>query len=61
LRQILIEEPLMTPRKYMDLHPDRVRTFESNNTHYIFDLDTPQDIANFEAQTGIPVLLPDNF
>jgi len=61
LRQILIEEPLMTPRKYMDLHPDRVRTFESNNTHYIFDLDSPQDIANFEAQTGIPVLLPDNF
>ena len=34
----------MVCRKYMDLHPDLIRSFATKNEAYVLDVDTPQDI-----------------
>lgn len=40
----ILSTPGMTCRPYMDLHPDRVRVFETNHLAFIQDIDTPEDI-----------------
>jgi molybdenum cofactor cytidylyltransferase/nicotine blue oxidoreductase len=58
LKKIIESSPDMTVRKYMDLHPELVSIWESSNHHFIFDLDTPQDIDDFESKTGLTIELP---
>jgi CTP:molybdopterin cytidylyltransferase MocA len=58
LKNIIEHSPDMTVRKYMDLYPELVSIWESSNHHFIFDLDTPQDIDDFESKTGLSIELP---
>ncbi len=38
----------MVCREYMDLHPDYIKRFTTNNQAYILDIDTPEDIQLLE-------------
>jgi molybdenum cofactor cytidylyltransferase len=39
-------------RRWRDAHPERVRWFDTDNTRYRLDIDTPDDLARFTATTG---------
>jgi molybdenum cofactor cytidylyltransferase len=45
-------EGSMTCRHWRDAHPDKVAWLETDNQHYRFDVDTPEDLARFAALTG---------
>ena len=45
-------------RQLIDRHPDRVATFESENDHYIVDLDTMEDMSVLESRLGLKFKLP---
>jgi molybdenum cofactor cytidylyltransferase len=39
-------------RQWIAEHPDRVARFDTANTHYRVDLDTPEDLQRFEQRYG---------
>jgi molybdenum cofactor cytidylyltransferase len=39
-------------RNWRRRHPERVRWFDTDNRRYRIDIDTPEDLAQFEASTG---------
>ena len=39
-------------RQWIDQHPERVARFESDNAHYLVDLDTPEDLERFRSTYG---------
>lgn len=39
-------------RRFIDAHPDVVYRYPTSNTHFIIDLDTPEDIAALAQRTG---------
>ena len=39
-------------RQWRQTHPERVRWFDTDNTHYRIDIDTPEDLERFAASTG---------
>jgi molybdenum cofactor cytidylyltransferase len=39
-------------RAWRRAHPDRVRWFDTDNRRYRVDIDTPEDLARFTADTG---------
>jgi CTP:molybdopterin cytidylyltransferase MocA len=39
-------------RQWQAAHPAAVAAFVSDNSHYRLDLDTPEDVARFERETG---------
>lgn len=59
IREILAQGPDMYCRKYMDQNPDLVVFFETNNEHFITDVDTLDDLANFEKKWGYRLALPE--
>jgi len=48
-------------RKWRAAHPERVRWFDTDNRRYRLDIDTPEDLARFEAQTGHALRWPAAF
>lgn len=58
ISQILADSQNMYCRKFIDEHPEQVSYFESDNEHYITDIDTLADMATFEQQTGWTLTLP---
>ena len=46
---------------YIDTHPEQVQHFISDNDHYIFDLDTPEDLQAFQQRTGLTLVAPQSF
>lgn len=58
LRDIIEHSPEMTVRQYMDMYPEKVSIWESSNEHFIFDIDTQQDIIDFQNKTGLSIELP---
>jgi len=48
-------------RRWRDEHPDDVRWFDTDNRRYRVDIDTPQDLAAFETQTGHRLVWPAAF
>lgn len=42
----------MTCRNWRDKHPETVFWLETDNQHFSVDIDTPEDLARFTAQTG---------
>jgi hypothetical protein len=42
----------------MDQHPEEVTHWESTNHHYIFDIDSFDDVIDFQNKTGIKIDLP---
>lgn len=42
-------------RGYIDAHPERALRIEAPNDHFVFDVDTPDDVARLEERIGRPV------
>lgn len=59
IAQILADSQNMYCRKFIDEHPEQVSHFESDNKHYVIDIDSQADIETFEQQTGWALTLPD--
>ncbi len=47
-------------RNYIDQNPDYVHKHLTTNDHFVIDLDTPEDVIQFEKRTGLQLLLPSN-
>lgn len=45
-------------RNYIDTHPEMVSAFETDNDHFIVDLDTPEDIEKLQKRLGLTLKLP---
>jgi molybdenum cofactor cytidylyltransferase len=45
-------------RSWRRAHPERIRWFDTDNLHYCFDIDTPQDLERFSASTGHALTWP---
>jgi CTP:molybdopterin cytidylyltransferase MocA len=58
ISEILASDSNMYCRKYMDAHPELISYFESDNEHYVTDVDTPDDVKSFESRWGWPLTLP---
>ena len=58
LKEIIESGADMTVRMYMDLHPNEVTKWVSSNDHFIFDIDTQEDINDFQKKTGKVIELP---
>jgi molybdenum cofactor cytidylyltransferase len=50
--QILAAGPGFGGRDWQRAHPDAVAPFVTDNRRYRIDIDTPEDLARFEADTG---------
>lgn len=59
ITDILSQGQNMYCRKYMDAHPELISAFESDNEHFVTDVDTPQDLLDFERKWGFELRLPD--
>jgi CTP:molybdopterin cytidylyltransferase MocA len=59
LNQILDSGQNMICRKFMDTHPELVEQLETENEHFIMDVDSLEDVDSFEKKTGWRLTLPD--
>ena len=59
ISEILAQGKDMYCRKYMDDHPELVVFFDTNNQHYVLDVDTVSDLRGFEQAWGLKLELPD--
>ena len=59
ISEILAQGKDMYCRKYMDDHPELVVFFDTNNQHYVLDVDTVSDLRGFEQTWGMKLELPD--
>jgi CTP:molybdopterin cytidylyltransferase MocA len=50
--EILAGEVNWGCRQWIAQHPDRVGRFDTDNQHYCLDLDTPEDLQQFEQRYG---------
>lgn len=57
--EILASDANLGCRHFIDNHPDLVTTFDTDNDHYIVDLDTPEDVRALEARLGLKFNLPE--
>lgn len=48
-------------RKWRDQHPEQVCWFDTDNRRYRLDIDTPEDLEQFEASTGHRLAWPAQF
>lgn len=55
IRDFLTSSADMTCRKYIDTHPSDVYRYATQNDHFVFDLDTRQDLAALAEQTGLSI------
>ncbi len=46
-------------RQWIAEHPEQVSFFESDNSHYLVDLDTPEDLEDFRRDYGHELRWPD--
>jgi molybdenum cofactor cytidylyltransferase len=61
----LIYSMLASPQKisfrnYIDQNPDYVHKHLTTNVHFVIDLDTNEDVIQFEKRTGLQLVLPSN-
>lgn len=56
--QILAEGKDFGCRQFIDRNPELVRVFDSENDHFVIDLDTPGDLQNLEKRLGMRLGLP---
>jgi len=49
---ILAGQPSGGCRQWQAAHPEQVQAWASDNRRYRVDIDTPEDIAAFERDTG---------
>jgi CTP:molybdopterin cytidylyltransferase MocA len=56
--QIIDSGRNMVCRKFMDQHPELVTPYETDNEHFVFDVDSLEDLNTFAAKTGWVLKLP---
>ena len=56
--QIIESGRNMVCRKFMDQHPELVTPYETDNEHFVFDVDSLEDLNTFTAKTGWVLTLP---
>jgi hypothetical protein len=47
-------------RNYIDQNSNSVHKHLTTNDHFVIDLDTPEDVIQFEKRTGFQLVLPSN-
>ncbi len=55
---ILSQGQNMYCRKYIDAHPELVTFFDTDNEHFVTDVDTLEDVSVFEQSSGFKLELP---
>lgn len=58
---ILAQGPHFGCKEWRQAHPTQVKAWATSNGHYTCDLDQPQDVAAFMAQTGRSLCWPDGW
>jgi len=58
LTQILDAGKNMVCRTFMDQHPEMVDVLQSDNQHFVMDVDSLEDLKKFEEKTGWHLKLP---
>jgi CTP:molybdopterin cytidylyltransferase MocA len=58
MAKMLDSEQNMVCRKFMDQHPELVSHYETDNDHFIFDVDRLEDLKTFTEKTGSILSLP---
>jgi CTP:molybdopterin cytidylyltransferase MocA len=58
MNQILDAGTNMVCRKFMDSHPEMVEHFQTENEHFILDVDSLEDLVKFEKNTGWKLAIP---
>ena len=56
--QILRSESTVGARQWREAHPGAVAALDTPNPHYRFDIDTPEDLARFQRETGRTLVWP---
>lgn len=56
--QILRSEPSVGARQWRDAHPGAVAALDTPNPHFRLDIDTPEDLARFQRETGRALVWP---
>lgn len=59
IREILAQDPAISCRAYMDRHPELVSFYETDNDHFVTDVDTLDDIFKFNQTRGVLLELPE--
>ncbi len=58
LAEILASDTDLACRHLTDKHPELVSAYETDNTHYTIDLDTPNDLQMLAERTGWRLEMP---
>ena len=58
IKTILASGKVMVCRNFMDQHPELVHQWQTQNDHYVVDIDTPKDLETIAAQHGWTFSLP---
>ncbi len=59
LAEILVSDTSLACRHLTDNNPELVHAYETDNTHFITDLDTPRDLQVFAERTGCRLEMPE--
>jgi len=57
--EILAGEKNLGCRNYIEKNPEAVSPFDTDNDHYVVDLDTPEDIEKLQQRLGLVLNLPE--
>ncbi|QWD43512.1 nucleotidyltransferase family protein [Polynucleobacter paneuropaeus] len=60
MKTILASGKEMVCRNFMDQHPELVHQWQTQNDHYVVDIDTPKDLELLSAQKGWTFSLPNS-
>jgi len=60
MKTILASGKEIVCRNYMDQHPEFVYEWQTQNDHYVVDIDTPKDLEIISAQKGWTFNLPNS-
>lgn len=58
MSDILAAGQNMYCRKYMDAHPELISVYRTDNEHFVTDVDTEQDLVDFEGKWGFALNWP---
>jgi len=53
-----IEVKSLDSASWRQRHPEQIEWLDTDNRHYTTDLDTPEDLQRFEAETGHALIWP---
>jgi CTP:molybdopterin cytidylyltransferase MocA len=57
-REILRGDATYGAREWLDEHPDEVAWFDSDNVHYVVDVDFPEDLERIAQRYGCAMRMP---